>query len=369
LKKLIILLFTVFLSVGSLSAQSTDLKKLEQQASQGNAIAQYNLGVMYYNGEGVPQDYAQAMKWLRLAADQGLVEAQYNLGVMYENGQGVPQDDAQAMKWYRLAADQGYAEARYNLGVMYDKGQGVTQDYAQAMKWYRLAADQGVAKAQYNLGVMYYFGRGVPQDYAQAMKWYRLAADQGLVEAQFNLGVMYDKGQGVTQDDAQAMKWYRLAADQGEAKAVYNLKRLPEKKMLSIFSNRWWRPFSLSEVPSLLIPLLLPFPLFFFKKTRKKLIDWAAGLSGLTKIVTILAALNICYALAGWIGLIVTLVMMFLSLWGPVGSALALCVYHQQWAPASHLIAYSLFSSLCFWVSVGLSIKLGRADTNNATKA
>ena len=60
-------------------------------------------------------------------------------------GQGVPQDYAEAVKWYRLAAEQGYAAAQYNLGVMYDNGQGVPQDYAEAVKWYRLAAEQGDA--------------------------------------------------------------------------------------------------------------------------------------------------------------------------------------------------------------------------------
>ena len=80
MKKLIILLFTVFLLVGSLPAQSTDVKKLEQQASQGLAAAQFNLGVAYANGRGVPQDDVQAVKWYRLAADQGNASAQYNLG-------------------------------------------------------------------------------------------------------------------------------------------------------------------------------------------------------------------------------------------------------------------------------------------------
>ncbi len=62
---------------------------------------------MYDNGEGVPQDYAEAVKWYRLAAEQGDASAQYNLGIMYINGKGVPQDYAEAVKWYRLAAEQG----------------------------------------------------------------------------------------------------------------------------------------------------------------------------------------------------------------------------------------------------------------------
>ena len=74
---------------------------------------------------------------------------------MYDNGQGVPQNYAEALKWYRLAADQGDASAQNNLGVMYAKGQGVPQNYAEALKWYRLAADQGNASAQSNLGFMY----------------------------------------------------------------------------------------------------------------------------------------------------------------------------------------------------------------------
>ncbi len=80
------------------------------------------------------------MKWFHKAADQGNAGAQNNLGLMYANGQGVPQDYAEAVRWYRKAAEQGYASAQTNLGVMYSKGQGVPQDYAQAHKWYNLAA-------------------------------------------------------------------------------------------------------------------------------------------------------------------------------------------------------------------------------------
>ena len=73
---------------------------------------------MYDNGEGVPQDYAEAVKWYRLAAEQGDANAQYNLGLMYDNGQGVPQDYAEAVKWYRLAAEQGDAEHNTILGYV-----------------------------------------------------------------------------------------------------------------------------------------------------------------------------------------------------------------------------------------------------------
>ena len=131
---------------------------------------------------------------------------------MYSKGQGVHQDYKEAVLWYRKAAEQGHSGAQYNLGIMYDEGQGVPQDYKEAVKWTRLAAEQGHSGAQYHLGNNYRKGQGVPQDYKEAFKWTRLAAEQGLPQAQFRLGVMYSKGQGVHQDYKEAVKWYRKVA-------------------------------------------------------------------------------------------------------------------------------------------------------------
>ena len=83
-------------------------------ADQGNAVGQYNLGWMYYKGQGVPQNYAEAIKWFRKSADQGDAYGQSNLGVMYANGQGVPQDYVQAEMWFNLAANQGNTDAAKN---------------------------------------------------------------------------------------------------------------------------------------------------------------------------------------------------------------------------------------------------------------
>ena len=132
MKKLIILLFTVFLSAGSLSAQSIDVKKLIQLANQGNVEAQYNLSGMYYNGRGVPQDYAEAVKWLRLPADQGFAEAQSILGAMYYNGEGVPQDYVQAHMWLNLAAAKGSKSGESNRNIV--AGKMSPQQIAQAQE-------------------------------------------------------------------------------------------------------------------------------------------------------------------------------------------------------------------------------------------
>jgi len=87
-------------------------------------------------------DYATALREYRPLANQGDDHAQFNLGLMYDKGQGVPQDYAEAAKWYRKAAGQGLADAQYNLGVMYEKGQGVPQDYVRAHMWFNLAASR-----------------------------------------------------------------------------------------------------------------------------------------------------------------------------------------------------------------------------------
>jgi TPR repeat protein len=134
--------------------------------------------------------YNLAVCWFRKVATQGGsglwgdVNAQFNLGYAYSTGEGVPQDYAEAVSWTRQAADQGEARAQYNLGVLYGAGEGVPQDYAEAVSWYRQAADQGYTAAQSNLGLMYYTGEGVPQDDVEAHKWFNLAASRASAENQ-----------------------------------------------------------------------------------------------------------------------------------------------------------------------------------------
>ena len=82
-------------------------------------------------------NYEQAFHLWQPLAQQGDAEAQFNLGVMYENGQGVTQDYRQAAAWYQKAANQGHAKAQYNLGVMYYNGQGMARNYRQAAAWYK----------------------------------------------------------------------------------------------------------------------------------------------------------------------------------------------------------------------------------------
>jgi uncharacterized protein len=158
---------------------ATAMRLWRPLAEQGDAVAQYNLGLMHYRGEGVPQDYATAAGWFRKAADQEQAAAQYSLGHMYFEGRGIPQDSAASVMWFRKAAGHGDAKAQTGLGFIYTNGQGVPQDDAAAASWYRKAAEQGYPAAQFKLGSMYFDGRGVQQDYVRALMWLNLAAARG----------------------------------------------------------------------------------------------------------------------------------------------------------------------------------------------
>lgn len=93
---------------------------------------------------------AKAVEWYRKSAENGNAFAQYNLGLCYEYGTGVTLSKATAAEWYRKAADQGDADAQYQLGVFYENGYGVTQDKEQAMQWYKKRLSRAM-KAQRTL--------------------------------------------------------------------------------------------------------------------------------------------------------------------------------------------------------------------------
>ena len=185
-------------------------------AMEGEVRAQYYHGDMYRRGHGVPRDYTVAVWWYISAANQGYAEAQYALGLMYRGGLGVARDDAEAARWFREAAEQGLVRAKAFLAHMYDIGQGVKRDLVEAAHWYRGAAEQGDARSQVRLARMYDDGEGVPRDYVRAAQWYRQIAQRDGTEARFRLGVMYYNGEGIPRDDIQAHKWFDLAAKRAE---------------------------------------------------------------------------------------------------------------------------------------------------------
>ena len=125
------------------------------------------------------KDYTTALQEWSPLAEQENASAQYNLGLMYYNGQGVTRDPNTAFKWYKLAAEQGHALAQYQLGHFYRIGSVVPQHYKAALKWYKLAAEQGVVDAQVGLGLMYFQGKGTLTDYVRAHLWLNIAGSRG----------------------------------------------------------------------------------------------------------------------------------------------------------------------------------------------
>ena len=117
-KNIILILFVLFCSGSVFGGEFEDTLI---KAEQGDIIAQGILGGIYYNGEGLPQDYKQAVYWYKKSADQGNAIAQYNLGIMYYNGEGVAQNYKKAYVWKSLAAAQGHKKAAHNINIIAKK--------------------------------------------------------------------------------------------------------------------------------------------------------------------------------------------------------------------------------------------------------
>jgi TPR repeat protein len=129
----------------------SDLKSTLAKAGQGDADAQFGLGLKYSAGtnEGISKDFAQAAEWYLKAAHQDHALAQFNLSVMFASGQGVPQDDTAALMWTRKAAEGGDAGAQFNLGTRYHRASmdrlqmDSAESRIEAYKWFHLASAQG----------------------------------------------------------------------------------------------------------------------------------------------------------------------------------------------------------------------------------
>ena len=109
-------------------------------ADQGDARAQYNLGLMYQTGRGIPQDYGAAVQWFQQAAEGGHVKAQSSLGNFYAAGRGVPQDDVLALMWLSLASTQGHnmAFARRNIVIQRMTPADVSAAQSMAREWLKV---------------------------------------------------------------------------------------------------------------------------------------------------------------------------------------------------------------------------------------
>jgi len=217
--------------------------------SRRYASAQYSLGNLCANGQGVEENYVEAVKWYRLAADQEEIYSLVALGKLYSLGKGIDRSDEEAGRLFRAAiknnqifaqwlldsvvsealtelnyvlasialevlAESGDLNSQFRLAMFYmTEGKKIYGAPIRAVYWSKKLAEKGTfaAVSQFNLGLLYSGGKGIDKDYEEAAKWYRMAADKGLPEAQFNLAVLYQNGQGLLESKLAAADWYYKA--------------------------------------------------------------------------------------------------------------------------------------------------------------
>jgi TPR repeat protein len=207
--------------------QFSQAAQLFQKACDGGERKGCNtLGLMYYNGEGVPKDLNRAKDLYKRACDAGGSGGCLNLGLLYFRGEDLPKDLNRAAALFKRACDAGGAPGCNNLGLMYHDGEGVAKDLSRAADLYKRACDAGGSAGCTNLGVMYVRGENVPQDPGRAAGLFQRGCDQGNAAGCNHLGLLYEHGRGVANDSSRASDLFRKACDQGNDLGCQNLSRL-----------------------------------------------------------------------------------------------------------------------------------------------
>lgn len=200
-----------------------DLRKgialLVQGAHQQSMTSRLNLGMAYYNGEGVEKDNDLAIRWLRLASDQNFAEAQHWLATLLLEVDPVG-NKHEGIRLLRLAASQNHAEAAQDLqdlSSISDK-QNDPDRPSSAIAHQKRSNDDERKKAVYyrSEGQRHYNGQGVLQSYEKAHACFKTAAELGDPESQRYLALLYFHGKGCIKDRSKAGYWLRTAASKGD---------------------------------------------------------------------------------------------------------------------------------------------------------
>jgi TPR repeat protein len=189
---------------------------LSTAARSRSLSARFNLGMAYYNGDGVLKDASQASRWFRLAVKQNFSEAQYTLGVLLlEGDENFPKKEDEGVRLLKLAAAQNHLAAKEQL---YKRGMGTPP---------RASVNSSTVKSTIKMDAIqleearkYYAGVGVPQDYERALPLFRSLARGGNAEAARFLGLMLLTGRGCEKDVPKAESWLRQASASGDKTAI-----------------------------------------------------------------------------------------------------------------------------------------------------
>ena len=200
-------------------------------AEGGLPYAQHVLGGLIGSNEK-PDDDWEAVLWLQRASDQRYAQATFELGRMYYRGQGVERSFEKAIELWEPLAEAGMPDAQASLAYVYQHGHGRDKDLDRAVRLYAEAAAQGQRDAIQNLAVIYASGRGTEQDFRKARELWEVLAEQGDDDAQFGLGLLYFNGRGVPADLETAYMWLYLSAESKNEFAIEACQEL-ERRMLS----------------------------------------------------------------------------------------------------------------------------------------
>jgi localization factor PodJL len=190
---------------------------ISPSASSSRAPAPSSLPAAQSNLDALPASISPA---LRTALASNEPAAQYEMGVRYADGRGVPQSLPDAIRWFKMASDAGFTPAQFRLGSLNEKGEGVRKDVKTAQRLYLAAAAKGHAKAMHNLAVLYAEGIDGRPDYKAASEWFRKAAGYGVTDSQYNLAILFARGIGVQTNLVESYKWFALAAANGDSDAA-----------------------------------------------------------------------------------------------------------------------------------------------------
>jgi TPR repeat protein len=209
--------------------KAKSIASLKLKAEEGDAKAQYQLGVAYAKGgKAVKRDNRAAIAWLEKSALQNHIDAQLELGGLYSHMGIALRDYEKSYQWTEQAASTGnHPEAHYQLAGKYSAGQGVNQDMQKAMEHYKKSGELGHVSAMETLGNGYFRGEGVPKDLAKAHFWYEKGAETGeSSHLQYLTALSYKEGMAGKESPGKALFWLEKSVEKGNGNALYYLGRL-----------------------------------------------------------------------------------------------------------------------------------------------
>ncbi len=194
------------------------ISMLSDAVTQKSLTARFNLGMAYYNGDGVPKDKLKASQWLEVAVRQNFSEAQYTLGTMLVEGGGVKRNTNRGLSLLEAASSQGHKLAANYLRKRNGSGNQVKRATPKIIPPDNVSAldDEKVLQQARK----YYTGVGYPRDYEKAYQLFLPIAKGGNPEACRFIGLMKLTGKGTPKNPSSAKQWLSLASQKGDKVAA-----------------------------------------------------------------------------------------------------------------------------------------------------